>query len=390
MLAENWPPRRGGIENYLMNIARHLGEGGTQVTVVAPEAGHRSGIMWLDEEKRRINSTPEESAGAEWPGVKVIRHRFFWRMMWPRWLPLAWYLKREAGQQKWDVVLCGKGLFEGLVGYYLKKRLGVPYIVFVYAMEIGEWSNNWWQKRKLRYVLTAADRIIYINDVVKDAVQAQGVKAEQLVKIWPGVSRQTFGNVRQEDLDRVRQRYNLPVSYVLCVARLVRRKGVDLLLAGLAKVTKQRLETWHLVVVGDGPERENLTGLAKQLGISKQVHFLGEVPDKDLPALYASAGIFAMTPRAAEGFGIVYIEAASQELPAVTTRVVGAPEAVINEKTGLVVAPEAAAIAGALERLMSDEQLRRLMGSAALGRVHEQFWWDKRIALVRGVLDGLK
>jgi len=182
--------------------------------------------------------------------------------------------------------------------------------------------------------------------------------------------------VRQEDLDRVRQRYNLPVSYVLCVARLVRRKGVDLLLAGLAKVTKQRLETWHLVIVGDGPERESLADLTKQLGISEQVHFLGEVPDKDLPALYASAGIFAMTPRAAEGFGIVYIEAASQELPAVTTRVVGAPEA--------------AAIAGALERLMSDEQLRRLMGSAALGRVHEQFWWDKRIALVRGVLDGLK
>ena len=131
LLAENWPPRVGGIENYLTNIARHLGE--ESVEAVTPD-----------------------------------KRRFFWPIIKPAWLPLFLGFYRKAKRGEFEVVLCGKALFEGLIGYYLKKRLGIPYVVFTYAMEIEVWASDPRDRKKLEKVLKAADRVVYINEITKN------------------------------------------------------------------------------------------------------------------------------------------------------------------------------------------------------------------------------
>src|SRR5688572_24346197 len=107
LLAENWEPRIGGIERYLKGVVETLQKEGFEVEVVEPR-------------------------------VK----KFFWPVIKPSWLPLFIFLWRKVRRRDFDVLLCGKALFEGLLGYYLKKYLGIPYLVFTYAMEIDAWQRN--------------------------------------------------------------------------------------------------------------------------------------------------------------------------------------------------------------------------------------------------------
>jgi phosphatidylinositol alpha-1,6-mannosyltransferase len=348
LLAENYPPRRGGIENYLFNITKYLRAGGVEVEVVEPSV-----------------------------------QRFFWPLVRPKWLPVWLKIWRKAKRGEFEVVLCGKALFEGLVGYYLKKHLGIPYIVFTYMMEIDDWSARPLNKRKLVRVLKTADRVVYINDETKQKLKELGVEDKQLVKIWPGVGDEMFTSPPAPLLRNERG------AYVLCISRLVKRKGVDLLIEAFGKIDQTRFSEVKLLIAGDGPERKNLEALAKKEWINTSVQFLGEIKDEELPALYASAQVFVLTPREAEGFGIVYIEAAAQGVPALATKVGGTKEAVLYKETGLVVQPKVAAITEGLEYLLSHEEERRKMGEKAKARAEDQFRWSKRIVLVKGMLDAV-
>lgn len=367
LLAENWPPRVGGIENYLTNIVIHLkGE----VDVIAPPA--------------RAFSFP----------ARVIRKRFFWPVVRPAWLPLFIWLYRRARKEKYDVVLCGKALFEGLVGYYLKKRLGIPYVIFTYAMEVEEWSQEASERKKLVKVLTNADRVVHINEVTKRTLLELGVREEQLVKIWPGVDERFWRKVNEKDLGRVLQIYNVKRPYILTVARLIARKGIDVLIEAFSRLDQTKFGDVNLVIVGEGEEEKELKKLAGHLFVEENVKFLGLVPDEHLPALYQGARLFALTPRRLEedmeGFGIVYLEAAAAGKPAVATDTGGVKEAVKAGYTGLVVPPEEpAAVRAVLERLLSDDKLRQRLGRQARARAKEEFAWPKRIAQAQEMLTKL-
>ncbi|MFH1353898.1 MAG: glycosyltransferase family 4 protein [bacterium] len=365
LLAENWPPRVGGIENYLTNIATHLKEA---VDVVAP------------------------SARASFEKARVMRQRFFWPLIKPAWLPLFIWLYRKAKKEKYDVVLCGKALFEGLVGYYLKKRLGIPYIVFTYAMEIEVWASEHGEWEKLAKVLEAADRVVYINEVTKQSLLDLEVEESQLVKICPGVGEVFFKKVDEGRLRRVLRQHNVERPYIIAVGRLVERKGFDVLIEAFSELDQTKFGEVDLAIVGEGKEREELEKLASHLFVEESVKFLGEVKDEDLPALYQGAQLLALTPRQIEGdmegFGIVYLEAAASGLPAVATDTGGVKEAVKAGHTGLVVPPEdPAAVRAVLERLLSDDKLRQRLGRQARARAKEEFAWAKRIRLVKEMID---
>lgn len=373
LIAENWPPRDGGIENYLTHIAGLLPK--QSVTVVTPaahvsEKEHGSGIR------------------------EVIRTRFFWPLIKPSWWPLWLKIKKLAEREHFDVVLCGKALMEGQIGYRLKKKLGIPYVVFTYAMEVETWRRQGHNRRKLLKVLAGAESVVYINEQTKKTLLELGVTTQQLVKIWPGVDDRFFAGVPEQEVTRVLQRYNLTQPYVFTMCRLISRKGVDVLIEGFAKLDQMKFRSYQLVIGGDGPERQHLAEVAERNFVNTSVRFIGRVPDEDLPALYKGASVFALTPREdgsdIEGFGIVYMEAAASGTPAVGTLTGGVPEAVLGEQTGVLVSPDSpAAVADALARLLGDGELRRKLGEAARQRAWNEFRWSKRILLVKGVLDAI-
>jgi phosphatidylinositol alpha-1,6-mannosyltransferase len=204
-----------------------------------------------------------------------------------------------------------------------------------------------------------------------------------------------------------RRRFGLPeeAPLVLGVSRLVPRKGFDVLIDAVARLDRVLSSppaggAVHLALAGSGRDRARLARRAARAGLAGRFHLLGRVPDDDLAAVYGAADVFAMCCRErwggleAEGFGIVFLEAAACGVPAVAGRSGGASEAVDDGTTGFVVDPrDAGAVAGAVGRLLTEPALRRTMGAAARARVESAFAYDilaaRLTALARGDLSGL-
>ncbi len=372
LIAENWSPRVGGIENYLTSIVRYFK--GAKITVVVPKVGRKN--------KKAVSVK----------GVEVLRRRFFWPVIKPSWWPLYKWIKKKASIQPHEVTLCGKALFEGLIGYRLKKKFGIPYIVFTYAMEIETWARNKKNERKLCKVLWNATRVVYINEVTKKLLLAIGIQEKQLVKIWPGVGDRFFKKINEGKIEKIKRKHKIKGRYIVTTARLIKRKGVDVVIEAFSMIDKVKFENVSLVIIGDGPEKDNLIKKAKNMWVNRSVIFLGHVSDAELPVLYSGADVFVMTPYRIdddiEGFGIVYLEAAACGTPSIATRSGGAEEAVLNKKTGLVIKPNSLEeTKNAIEYMLQNNDFRLALGRNARKRAWQEFRWIKRIKLVEKMVN---
>jgi glycosyltransferase involved in cell wall biosynthesis len=147
----------------------------------------------------------------------------------------------------------------------------------------------------------------------------------------------------------------------------VRAKGVEALVAAAALMRTRA----QLLLVGDGPDRPRVERLARRLGIADRVHVTGFVPHERVPAVLASADLLVL-PSFYEELGTVLVEAMQVGLPTVASRVGGIPEVVEDGVTGLLVAPrDPAALATAIDTVLSDPQLARRLGANALARAPE-------------------
>lgn len=178
-------------------------------------------------------------------------------------------------------------------------------------------------------------------------------------------------------------------TVLLALCGLVRRKGVDVLLDALARLASGGLRP-ALWVAGDGPETAALTKQARDLGLQECVRFLGR--RDDVGDLLAACDVFVL-PSRREGLGVAALEAMAAGRAVVASRVGGLQDAVVDERTGLLVPPEdATALAAALARLLRDRSLRDRLGAAGPGRVAQGFLPDQMVAayekLYRSVLAG--
>ncbi|MEV5905911.1 glycosyltransferase family 4 protein, partial [Streptomyces sp. NPDC052127] len=169
---------------------------------------------------------------------------------------------------------------------------------------------------------------------------------------------------------------------VVCVSRLVPRKGQDTLILAMPRILAAEPEA-VLLIVGGGPYEKDLRRLAHERGVADAVRFTGSVPWSELPAHYGAGDVFAMPCRTrrggldVEGLGIVYLEASATGLPVVAGDSGGAPDAVLDGETGWVV--RGGSPADAAERivaLLGDAELRRRMGERGRAWVEEKWRWD--------------
>jgi phosphatidylinositol alpha-1,6-mannosyltransferase len=168
---------------------------------------------------------------------------------------------------------------------------------------------------------------------------------------------------------------------MVTVGRLQRRKGHDLAIEALARGGVALARVRYLIV-GDGEERERLQRLAGERGVRDRVTFTGAVSGDMLPDYYGAGDFFVHPNRIdgcdAEGFGIVFLEAAAAGLPTIGGASGGVPEAVDKDVTGLLVSgTDADELAAAIARLSSSGELRRQMGEAGRRRVLQQFTWER-------------
>jgi glycosyltransferase involved in cell wall biosynthesis len=177
---------------------------------------------------------------------------------------------------------------------------------------------------------------------------------------------------------RLRQQLGIAGPFLLFVGRLAEKKGVRYLLEAMPGVL-ERFPDAKLVIVGDGPLREELKAFSAWLGIAESVVFAGGKRQEELPPYYASADVFIGPSIVARGgdtesFGLVFAEAMAAGCAVVASDVGGVRELVRDGKTGLLVAQrDAQAIARAVCGLLADPELRRRLSAAGRSLVMQQF-----------------
>jgi glycosyltransferase involved in cell wall biosynthesis len=170
---------------------------------------------------------------------------------------------------------------------------------------------------------------------------------------------------------------------ILSVARLIEKKGIEVLLEALARISPEL--HWRFVQVGDGPLKERLVERARHLKIHQRVEWRGALTQDKLLLEYRNADLFALASRIAsdgdrDGLPNVLLEAQSQGLPCVATRVSAIPELVRDGQTGLLVQEnDPDALARALEALISSPARRRALGLAGQAQVAETFGLEANV-----------
>jgi phosphatidylinositol alpha-1,6-mannosyltransferase len=288
-----------------------------------------------------------------------------------------------------DAVWFGAAAPLGLLAGPLRRRAGIHRAVaLTHGHEVG-WAALPGARTALRRIGCDVDVVTYLGEYTRSRLATVLDGVTGLERLAPGVDVDTFHP--GVDGGEVRRRHGLvdrPV--VVCVSRLVRRKGQDMLIRALREI-RRRVPDAALLIVGDGPDRSRLRRLAGDL---PGVVFTGPVPWEELPAHYAAGDVYAMPCRTrrrgldVEGLGIVYLEASATGLPVVAGDSGGAPDAVLDGETGVVVdGRDVAMIADRIATLLADGTEAKRMGVAGRSWVESEWRWEAQAARLRALLE---
>ncbi|MFI1163875.1 glycosyltransferase family 4 protein [Streptomyces sp. NPDC020801] len=365
IVTNDFPPRPGGIQAFLHNMALRLD----------PERLVVYASTW---KRGREGAEATAAFDAEQP-FTVVRDPTTMLLPTPRATRRAVGLLREHGCAS---VWFGAAAPLGLMAPALRKAGAKRLVATTHGHEAG-WAQLPVARGLLRRIGQSTDTITYLGEYTRSRIAGALTPeaAARMVQLPPGVDEKTFHP--GSGGDEVRARLGLtgrPV--VVCVSRLVRRKGQDTLIRAMPRILAAEPET-VLLIVGGGPYEKDLRGLARETGVAGSVRFTGPVPWAELPAHYGAGDVFAMPCRTrrggldVEGLGIVYLEASATGLPVVAGDSGGAPDAVLDGETGWVVrggSPEGAA--DRIVALLGDAGLRRRMGERGRQWVEEKWRWD--------------
>ncbi|MEV6328272.1 glycosyltransferase family 4 protein [Streptomyces sp. NPDC051909] len=375
IVTNDFPPRPGGIQAFLHNMALRLDP---ERIVVYASTWKRS--------REGIEATA--AFDAEQP-FTVVRDRTTMLLPTPRVTARATALLKEHGCES---VWFGAAAPLGLMGPALRRAGAKRLVATTHGHEAG-WAQLPAARQLLRRIGEGTDTLTYLGEYTRSRIASAltPAAAARMTQLPPGVDEKTF----HPDSGGVEVRERLGLSdrpVVVCVSRLVPRKGQDTLILAMPEILR-RVPDAVLLIVGGGPYEQDLRKLAVRTGVSASVRFTGAVPWSELPAHYGAGDVFAMPCRTrrggldVEGLGIVYLEASATGLPVVAGDSGGAPDAVLDGETGWVVrgtAPEDTA--DRVSTLLLDPDLRARMGERGRQWVEEKWRWDLLAERLRELL----
>lgn len=295
-----------------------------------------------------------------------------------------------------DRVLFGAAAPLGLMAQSLREA-GIQTAVGMTHGHEAAWAQTPGSRQLLRSIGQRLDTITYLGGYTRTRI-ARALSPEaasRMRQLVPGVDFQTFNPDRRVEGEQVRARTGLTGRRVIvCVSRLMPRKGQDQLIRVLPEV-RRTIPDAALLIVGGGPYRKTLQKLVAEQNLQGHVVITGGVPWEELPAHYAAGDVFAMPCRTrqggwdVEGLGIVYLEASATGLPVVSGDSGGAPDAVRNGETGFVVGGrDRVALVNRLVRLLDDPGLGKEMGAKGRAWVESSWGWQRSADRLRILLAG--
>jgi phosphatidylinositol alpha-1,6-mannosyltransferase len=357
ILTGSYAPETGGIAAYVHGFARGLLTHGIRVSIVAATSG------------------ASEFSSPELPVLEFD-------------LPARGYIRRvRACRNAVSRALAAEKPDRVVASSWSPYAVGLPRShhidILCHGLDLLEPIRSLRYRLILRRTLASAATVIANSRFTADLALRTGASPGRTLVVRPGIDALRF-QPGPRNLEIVAKLGSAPESPILLsVGRLVQRKGFDRVIEALPEILREfgPVSYW---IIGAGPDLARLEKLANDLGVAGHVRFLGYVPDEELPRYYHTAHIFLMPSRHlmderdAEGFGIVYLEAACCGLPVIGGRSGGVEDAVIDGRTGLLVDPESSqALTLAVLKLLRDSALREALGRAGRERAVAEFAWPK-------------
>lgn len=356
LVTNDFPPKIGGIQNYLWELWRRL-EPGIAMVATTP---YRGSVAFDAAQPFPVERSPEP-----------------WLGPWPWLVPR---IRAMADRHGAELILLDPALPLGAIG----PSLGRPYGVILHGAEVTIPARLPGIRSLMARTLDGASLVISAGRyALAEAERCVGRSLPSVV-IPPGVDAERFRPLGQQRRAEVRAEHGVAADEVLVasVSRLVPRKGMDTLIRATAEADRRlapRGPRLRLIIGGSGREEADLRHLADRLGAPVQL--TGRLPDQDVAELYGAADLMAMLCNERwrgleqEGFGIVFLEAAAAGVAQIAGRSGGAHEAVEDGVTGVVIdrPTDVSAAAGALVELAIDPERRTKYGEAARRRAIESF-----------------
>ena len=272
-----------------------------------------------------------------------------------------------------DLVSAHWAFPSGLLAWAVTRVIRRPYIVWSYGAYVGDfWDRPLWARTVVRLALRSADRVMAISEEHRQRiVDITGLERKDIGVFTPGIS--LAGLRRDQGSSRARYSLEAAVPWIGFVGDLIPRKGVDLLLRALARLSAL---DWRLLIGGTGPAEGQLKELAGRLGIANRCLFLGMVRHEDVGMIFSASDI-VVVPSWAEPFGLVAPEAMACGAAVVASNVGGLGETIRDGVNGLLFpVGDPQALAVCLETLLQEPELRSRLTRAAL---EDSLAFDRRV-----------
>ena len=388
------PPPYGGVATYLSFALPYLAQNGFEVYGVLDKeppnptvykSFENAGVHLHYGVQGKVNKI-----------IQIVRHFSFWVTLYKRSkLPLGaflnvmksmvvWLGASEAILQKYSIDVIHAYDYPWVQGYvasYLAAKYGKKYVQTTFGEVVphrhelvrhdtmGEKYKNF-----VCSVLDSCDVIISVSKHCAREVTHVGVDASRVKISYHGVDSDVFSAAA--DGTTIRRQYQLQDNpVVLFLGQMRPRKGPQVLLEAVPSVLKTVPNATFIFVGPDYDITGTMKRRAEELGVARNVHFTGSIPDDELREFYAACDVFAfpsLTP--IECLGLSMIQAMACGKPVVASRINGAPEVVVEDETGFLVEPNnPAQLAEKISTLLANPERRTSMGENGMRRAHAMF-----------------
>jgi len=329
-----FPPKwLAGMELATWNIAKHLVRRGHEVHVITTRDAGLTG--------------ESQEEGFYVHRLRCPKARFLG--------PLLFLIKALLALRKINPnIIHAQSIFPGLYALIAKKVLGKPYLLQNHGMV---YVSRPFRNQISKLVLRNADAVLALTEDMKEEMQK--ICSRDIHVLPNGIDLEKFESLSKDEM-RCKLQIKTDERLVIFVGRFRPVKGVEYLIKSM-EIIRQRDQSIRLVLVGEGPEEENLKSLTKQLKLEGCVEFVGQISTEKVPQYMAASDVFVL-PSLSEGFPLVSLEAMASGLPIVATKVTGLPEIIEDGENGFLVEPRSPEqIAQKVLLFFEDNELRGTM-----------------------------
>jgi phosphatidylinositol alpha-1,6-mannosyltransferase len=369
LLAKDYPPTIGGVENYSFSIAEGLGE-------------------FYDLEVLTFFSKKNSRVDLK-DSVQVTRINSFISSELTKGIFLFFFLIGRLFKNK-DTIVFATTWKVAIPAYLLKYFLRFKLVVVCHGAEITRHKESWILMRIMRNVIAVSDRIIAVSCFTKSIVLKYTGAFEESVSVVPnGIDLRKLAP-KNKQMAREFLGLSAGLFVVGTISRIDYRKGHEVVIRAIPEIVKARPDFLYLIV-GDGPNRAHLENLVNDLGVSGFVRFSGFVNARDLDYYYSSFDIFVMinemnSDKDFEGFGLVFAEAGFYGKPLIGGNNSGPKEVIEHGYSGLLVESSKEAVATAILEFVRIPGLVESYGINARNRTISKFSVDNMVRLTNEVI----